>query len=394
MAPPKIPPPDDFAKQFIELEGNAPALAKLYGVAEKTVRERWIPEIVPQIKQIELTDVPKGRPAAMLKERDLDPEVWQVRGLRVNEWEVTSTDEDGEPCTSTNVQTRLDIVPRPLNIRAARPNGWKPPKPKARKSGATETTFLVGDHQAPYIDEDFHQSVLRWLAEVKPEKGVIGGDGLDLPSVSKYAKTAGWNASVNECVDSFYRVLCDYRSASPDTEWVMLEGNHEARLHAHLMRQFEEGAAIKRAGEDQENVLSVPYLLRLDEIGVPYLDNYPHSVHKLSPTVGAIHGTIVKKDAAASGHATLMQRGFDVYQFHIHRQGLAPHTWHDIDGEPYTKWSCEVGAACLVKEGLNHTVSANWQNGAATATVHKDGSHVPELLNWVDKNLCWRGDRW
>jgi hypothetical protein len=388
MPPKRSTPPDGFAAKFLDLNGEKEALKAFYGIGRIKL-DGWIEQAIGDeavaTKTIELADLPHGRPAEMLEERDLSPEEWRVSSLTINEWEAGD---------DLNRQTKLTLQPLKDVVRPARVDGWKPPAPKPRKAGATETTFLVGDHQAPYIDEDFHAATLRWLAEVKPAKGVVGGDGLDLPSVSKYAKTAGWNASVNECVDSFYRVLCDYRSASPDTQWVMLEGNHEARLHAHLMRQFEEGAAIKRAGENEDNVLSVPYLMRLDELGIPYIDNYPHAVHKITPTVGAIHGTIVKKDAGASGHATLMQRGFDVYQFHIHRQGLTPHTWHDIDGEPYTKWACEVGAACLVKEGLNHTVSANWQNGAATATVHKDGTHVPELLQWINKDLCWRGDRW
>lgn len=387
MAPKPKPVPTDFASKFLELDGTIEGdggLAKFYAVHPQTIR-KWVDATFGQARHYELTDLPEGRPREMLEERALDPDAWVVERATVNEWTMANGD--------SATQTKFTVRPRPEPLRPARAEGWKPPKPKARKAGVTETTFLCGDHQAPYIDEDLHQSILRWLAEVKPPNGVIGGDGLDLPSVSKYAKTAGWNASVNECVDSFYRVLCEYRAASPDTRWVMLEGNHEARLHAHLMRQFDEGASIKRAGEG-EPLMSIPYLMRLDELGIEYVDNYPHSVHKITPTVGAIHGNIVKKDAGASGHAALIQRGFDLYHFHIHRQALTPHTWHDIDGEPYTRWACEVGAACRVKEGLSHTVNANWQNGAATATVDKEGNHTPELLTWVGGKLRWRGDSW
>ena len=386
-----LPMPLDFAAKFIELEGNITALTKHYGNSVQTIRDRWIPQL--DIKQYELSDVPRGRPAEMLTERDLDPEHWQVRGMRVNEWEVTTTDEDGEPTTNLNRQTRLDIVPRHESIRAARPDGWKPPKPKKRNAGVTWTDLIHGDKQAPYQDARFHKALCGWAADIQPRKIIDDGDLPDFPSVSKYPKKASWNAGVNECIDASYRIWCDMRSSSPDSECVQIEGNHCKRLADKIARDFDEASSIRRADEDTP-ALSLPHLLRLDELGVEYVGNYPHNLYKLSDDTAVIHGDKVKSGSGATGLATLMQRGYNVFVGHIHRQSITEHTWHDIDGNPFTRFAVEVGAGCNIREGLGHTVNPDWQIGAATATFHKDGTMHPELITWDGKYLTWRGERW
>lgn len=387
----KIPCPDDCAARYLEL-GSMIAVAEHYGVSRE-VATRWIGEVTPTIRQYELTDIPKGRPAAMLRERDLDPEVWQVRGLRVNEWEVTSTDENGDPLTSTNRQTRLDIVPRLNILRAARPDGWKPPKPKRSRATGETDSLIIGDHQAPYHDAPMHKAVVNWLAEVQPRRGVILGDLLDLPSVSKYAKKINYHAAVNECVDAAYRILCDYRSASPDTEFSFLQGNHEKRLVDTLFRDFDEGASIRRADEEVP-VLNLAYLLRLDELGIPFLENYPHDVLKLSPTTAVIHGSKSKPGAGATAQAETKDRRYHVFIGHNHKQAITPFTNHDIDGQISVTYGIEVGASCQVVGGLGYAVRPDWQQGAATATFDKDGTMTPELLNWSGGKLRWRGDWW
>ena len=141
-------------------------------------------------------------------------------------------------------------------------------------------------------------------------------------------------------------------------------------------------------------MLDLAYLLRLDELGVEFIGNYPHNIYKLSDDTAVIHGDKVKSGSGATGLATLMQRGYNVFMGHIHRQSITEHTWHDIDGNPFTRFAVEVGAGCLVQGGLGHTVNADWQIGAATATFHKDGSMHPELIMWDGKYLTWRGERW
>jgi hypothetical protein len=377
-----MPMPLDFPAKFIELDGGVKKLADHYGVSTTTVRDRWIKSL--EIRQFELEDVPKGRPAEMLEERDLDPDQWQVRGLRVNEWEMA-----GE----LQRQTRLDIVPRIESIRPARAEGWKPPKPKPKTSGKTLVKFICGDHQAPYHDPKMHTATLNWLAEVQPVEGVIDGDLVDLPTRSTYKTKAKWNAAANDCIEQAYRIMCDYRSASPDTVWKYLFGNHEQRMWDSLMRDDEEAATITRAGESSP-VLSLPYLVRLDELGIEYFDNYPHDVYKLSPDTAVIHGNKSKPGSGGTSQHETKDRRYNVFHGHDHSQAITPFTTHDIDNKPITTYGIAVGASCQVAGGLGYAVRPDWQNGHATATFDKDGNLIPELIHFIDEKLRWRGDSW
>lgn len=387
MAPPKKPIPLDFAAKCMELDGKIEGpggLAHFYGVHPQTAR-KWFEETLGERRVYDLAAMPSGRPAEMLEERDLDPEHWVVERATVNEWTMA----DG----SQAAQTKLTIKPREETLRPARVDGWKPPKPKPKTTGKTQIKFICGDHQAPYIDHDMHKSTVNWLAEVQPSEAVIDGDLVDLPTRSTYKTKAKWNAAANDCIESAYRILCDYRSASPNTVWKYLFGNHEQRLWDSLQRDDQEAAAIHRAGEEQP-VMSLPYLLRLDELGIEWFDNYPHDVYKLSSDTAVIHGNKSKPGSGGTSQHEAKDRRYHVFHGHDHSQAITPFTTHDIDNEPILYYGVAVGASCQVKGGLGYAVRPDWQNGHATATFDRKGNMTPELMQFIDGRLRWRGDTW
>ena len=377
----KIPMPMDFAAKFIEYEGHMRRLAEHYSVSQDTAR-RWRGDI--KIKQFDLESIPKGRPAEMLAERDLDPERWCVRGLRVNEWEMA-----GE----MQRQTRLDIVPRFETIHAAKTEGYKPLKPKSKLRSKNCTKVIVGDHQSPYHDPAMHQSFLNWLAEVKPIEGVIDGDLVDLPTRSKFPTRAKWNAAANICIESAWKIMVDYRNASPETHWVYLFGNHEQRMWDSIMRNDGEAADIRPAGEERP-ALSLDRLLHLDDLGIRYFDNYPHDVYKIAPDTAVIHGDKSKPGSGGTSQHEVKDRRYHVFHGHDHSQAITPFTSHDIDNKPLLYYGTAVGASCQVEGGLGYAVRPDWQNGAATATFDKDGNMTPELIHFFDGKLRWRGEKW
>ena len=388
----KLAPPPDFAEVYLRCEGVRKRLTDHYNVAPQTAG-RWIKEIEGEIKHLDLADVPKGRPAEMLRERDLDPDEWEVVGMKVNEWETTTAGDEGEPVTSLNRQTRMHLTPRKTSIRAARPDGWKPPKPRPSRKTCETDTMLIGDHQAPFHDRAMHGAVVNYLADVAPRRVVILGDLLDLPSVSKYTKKPLFHAATNECIDAAYKIICDYRSASPDSELFFLHGNHEQRLLNMLLRDFQEAAEIRRA-EDDRPALSLDYLMRFDELGITSLSNYPHDVLKLSENTAVRHGDKSRGGSGATGRAETQSRRYNIFVGHNHKQSITEHTAHDIDGDVTVTYGIEVGCSCEVKGGLGYAVEPDWQQGAATATFDKDGTMTPELVSWTDGKLRWRGDWW
>lgn len=384
--------PIDFHAKFLELDGKRDPLAKHFGVSRE-VSARWIAEARGEIRELEMADIPKGRPSEMLKERDLDPKHFQLQGLRIAEWEVTTRGDDGEPVTSLNRQTRFNVIPRLEQIHPAQGNGWAPPKPKQTKRKAGEPVLILGDHQAPYHDQALHAATLNWLAEVKPAEAVIDGDLVDLPTMSTFSKRNKWNAAVNECTEAAYRILCDYRSASPDTRWTYIFGNHEDRLAKNIYNSNSEFTEIRCAGEETP-VFSLPNLMHLDRIGIKWMDNHPHDVLKLSDNTAVIHGNKAKPGSGGTSQHEVKDRRHHIFHGHDHSQAITPFTTYDIDGNVMQFWGVAVGASCQVKGGLGYAVRPDWQNGHATATFDKAGNMTPELLTWTDDKLYWRGDWW
>lgn len=401
MAPPRLPLPDDFAAKFIELDGDIPALAKFYGVNDKTVRNRWVPEIEPTLREFELADIPKGRPAEMLRERKLDPDEWQVSGLSISEWEVTlrpqrptdwqEGDPEPEPVRSLNRRTRLNAVPRKPMLKPARPDGWKRPKLGKLRTDRKQLAVICGDQHAPEHDRQFHAKFLSWLSENQPTRVILLGDLLENADVSRWQDRDG-QATVKESIDAAYYLLRDYIDAAPDAHFTWIEGNHDQRVETYAANGSPKLAKIARAGED-EPVLSIPHLMRLDELRVDYVTGYPLSKIKLTDKLAVIHGKAVRKGAGATALANLEKRGHSVISGHTHRAGVIFKTVMDIDDTPSTLMAAETGTMKEIKPEV-FDEAPDHQNAFVTAVIYPDGQFHLEPAIYSAGYLRWRDQRW
>ena len=86
--------------------------------------------------------------------------------------------------------------------------------------------------------------------------------------------------------------LAQQRAVAPDAEIALIEGNHDKRLMDFMMRNAMAAFGLKRANAQPEEwpVLSVPFLLRLDEIGVEYIEGYPGGEYYINSHLKCIHG--------------------------------------------------------------------------------------------------------
>jgi hypothetical protein len=336
----------------------------------------------------------------MLKERQLDPEEWEVIDVTLNEWE-------GAPVKGDQKKSELrNRLYRQLKIRlrrkaasvlpsaAARLPGFVPPK-STRKGGDEGLVVFTGDQQAPNHDQDLHEKFCSWLSENRPAKGVLIGDTVDFPDISRHRYNPENTATVQQCINSGYQIVHDYVSASPDTQWTKLCGNHDERIRNTLIDWTVELYGIKRAeieGQDEESVLSVSHLLRLDELGVEYLDpagSYQHAQVNVTPYLAARHGWIAQKGSGASALKTLEHLGYSIVVGHTHRQSLVHKTTHSLHGDPKTLAAVETGCMCNL-DGLGYAVAPDWQQGFATAQVWKNGMFKLDLATYVSDTLLWR----
>lgn len=334
-------------------------------------------------------------PDAMLIERGLDPEEWQVEGATINEWDGPA----GGGTTITYHQAKLQLKrKRPLELLLP---GRQPLIQRPRKVKLNPTlrkhrlVVMVGDQQAPYHDKTLHRLFATWLDDVEPDEGVLVGDTVDFPDISRHADNPECDATVQECIDSGVQILHDYTMASSDTKWTKLMGNHDERIRNYQINQAAKLYGVRSGllpGEVAGNAaLSIPHLLRLDELGIDFIDpkgKYDQAQFALSKYLAVRHGWLVAKGAGKSALSTLDHLGYSIVVGHTHRQSIVHQTKHDIDGTTSTRVGVETG--CMCKIGLGYAVAEDWQQGWATATIWPDGTFHVDLATYVNGKVYWR----
>lgn len=343
-------------------------------------------------------------PDTMLRERGLDPEKWSIEGATVNEWDGPQS--GGTTVTYHQAKLVLKRKKPECSVLPARSEGWVAPKRTPRDPGKPQLIVVTGDQQAPFHDEALHAAFCSWLAENQPDQGVLLGDTIDLPDISRHRLDPENTAIVNECIQSGYDVIRDYVTSSADTEWQMLEGNHDERLRNILLdkpsvRPLYGVKQADTAEEDGVPVLAVPHLLRLDELGVKHVSPqgaYDLGQINLGNKLAVRHGWIARQGSGVSALATLEHLGYSVIVGHTHRQSIIYKTTHDIDGAITTLTAAEAGCMCRVnqqpnsdgRKWPNFTPLPDWQQGFSTVTLHPNGFFRIENATFVNGSLLWR----
>lgn len=356
-------------------------------------------------------------PDTMLRQRGLDPEEWIIdSGLRVNEYQGPASAEHAEKTGENKItyfQTRFSVTRKnpESQIVAARSDGWAAPPRKARSLGAIpRLVVVVGDQQAPFQDPALHRCFLQWLEENKPHEGVSLGDSVDYPEPSRHPDDPENTASINECNQSGYDLFRGYVNSSPDTEWTKLPGNHDERIrNLTLKPKVRSLYGVKRAqlldGPKEPSVLNIEFLLRLDELGIKYIDphgKYDLAEHRLSDKLAVRHGWIARQGSGASALETLKHTGYSIIIGHTHRQSMVEKTIYDIDEYPKVLTAVETGCMCRLDTEVNadgrywpnYSPLPDWQQGFATAVVWPDGKFKIDLATYVNGELLWRDQRY
>lgn len=347
-------------------------------------------------------------PEALLLKRGLDPEDWNITDVSATDWQG--------PVAGGGIRVleRLAVSVkrrRPLDlILPARSDGWVAPAAQGRRATWEKPLLavVVSDQQAPYHDPVLHELFCAWLDENRPDRGVINGDLIDLPDVSRHRNNPNRPATVRECIQTGYDLARGYVENSPGCEWDFIPGNHDERIRNFLIDFAPEIYDVPRAtppGQDQEEpVWDLSFLMRFDELGIEYVDpdgKYDQAQVKLSPHLAVRHGWLAVKGAAESARKTLEHLGYSIIVGHTHRQGISHITKHDIDRNPETHQAVEGGCMCIIsdrpvleRKGANYTPAPDWQNGFTTATIWPDGTFKTDLATYFDGTLIWRDQRY
>lgn len=340
-------------------------------------------------------DVSRLTIARVMARHALDPEVWECDRANPNVWQGQR--KGGEIVNF--YQFKLYFKKR-VPISAVFP-AYVPPKisvPKKPNRAIADTGIIVTDHQAPHINEVLHELTLRWIAYNQPTFGVIGGDLQDHGYIGRHRDDPAWDTTAQECIDSAFKVIWDYRNADEDTAWSLIKGNHDDRIRNEQLERNERLYGIRAAqwpGEEpEEYVYSLNHLLHLKDLGVEYVEpqgTYEFQQVPVTDLLSVRHGHKVVKGGAMK---TANELGHSVVLGHTHRQSVTRQTlWNSITGKWNVVTAIEAGCMCQIEGGLGFANAGcpDWQPGFATVTRFPDGQFTFDLATFEQNGILrWR----
>lgn len=257
--------------------------------------------------------------------------------------------------------------------------------------------------------EAFHdEKAMALFAEVvrreQPDSVVVLGDLIDLPSQGKYAQEAGFARTTQKALDATYVWLATLRASAPGAKIVVVEGNHDKR-----MQNFVEANALaafglrKAALPDSWPVMSLPNLLRLDELDIQYVDAYPAATYWDNDTTRNIHGTKANSRGSTTSQYSNELPHLNTWVGHVHRAEITHKTVLGPGGRAIETYVANPGCLCRTDgavPGVNSAIGAdghsaeiveNWQQGFGVL-YYDDNNSYPEVYRIRDGSVIYRGE--
>ena len=354
-----------------------------------------------------------GKIADLLERNGIDVEdVGRVQ--RVNVWQGFYKDDEGEAHT-------VDMAGVSLSPKWAEGPKWplvqpaKPVRPRppiiARKDGYWDgVAVYLPDPQIgywrdldsmelaePMHDEAAMSAALAVVKAVRPSRCVHLGDLLDLASWGKFRKEPAFARTTQATLDRGHEFLGQtIEAAGSGCEHELIEGNHDKRLGGFIIDNAVEAFGLRRANTDGWPVMSIPNLLRLDDLGVTYVEGYPAGMSWLNDRVLAIHGERLKTEKVLDDEQVTVIHG------HTHRIAAVARRRRTRTGAVQT-WAVSPGCLCRVDghvpsvhsgtDSKGHPVerAEDWQQGICLVWYRADGEHAVELVPIQDGKAYFRG---
>ena len=250
---------------------------------------------------------------------------------------------------------------------------------------ATKTTVILPDIQYPYHDKLAMSKIVRVIKDIQPDSVLQIGDGIDFPTVSRWAKDTAleYAPTLQLHIDGFKGLLSEVREAAPDAAITWLEGNHDLRLK-EFIRSYAPALGTLRA-------LEVENLFGLPELGIEYAKGPLH----VGTNTYAVHG---HESGGYSASATAWDLKF-IKRYGSDKSFVFGHTHQPFlltrafgyEGKVSPRFTMNVGSvmdpvqATYVKDG-----AVNWV--MSFALLRDDGKRVyPELITMVDRGFWFNG---
>jgi hypothetical protein len=296
----------------------------------------------------------------------------------------------------------VQAAPVLIELDAAQP---RPARDHKVAIKAADTQF--GFRHTPNGLEPFHDenAIAVFLAAVRatqPDKVTILGDLIDLPQQGKFDQEAGFALTMQASIDATYRFLARIRAAAPEAEVVIVEGNHDKRLLVSIQNNAVASFGLKRADTHELPVMSLPFLLRLDELGIRYMDAYPAAADWDTPDTRNIHGTRANSKGSTTSQYIHELPHINTWVGHTHRAEITFRTVIGPGGESIERYSANPGCLCRVDgavpsvhgalhiDGTSARVTEDWQQGFGILR-YTDTEQWPEIVRIRDGRAMFDG---
>ncbi|UOQ60372.1 metallophosphoesterase [Leucobacter rhizosphaerae] len=290
--------------------------------------------------------------------------------------------------------------------------GWVPPKPArdglklSLKCADTQIGFRAGGNTI----EAFHDwtAINVFIAVCRaeqPDSIIILGDFLDLAAQGKYVQEAGFARTTQMALNDGHLMLSLLRAACPNSQIVLVEGNHDKRMQSFIEQNALAAFGLKQANmPDSWPVMSLPNLLRMGELNIDYMDAYPAAAHWDDDTTRNIHGTRANSRGSTMAQYVQDAPHINTWAGHTHRTEIIYKTVIGPRGEPIETYSANPGALChtdgrvpsvhgaIHADGSSARVVEDWQQGFGSL-LHGDGVAWPQVHRIRDGVTVYNGKR-
>ena len=232
----------------------------------------------------------------------------------------------------------------------------------------------------PFHDAAAMNVFIEAATQFQPDKIQILGDFLDLASQGRFAQEAAFAQTTQPAIDTGYKFLATLRAVCPDAEMIIIEGNHDKRMQNFIEANALAAFGLKRADmPDSWPVMSLPSLLRLDELNIAYVDAYPAATDWDNDTTRNIHGTKANSKGSTTAQYVHQVPHLNTWVGHTHRAEITYHSVIGPRGDAIESYSANPGCLCRVDgavpsvngaigaDGTAAKIVENWQQGFGVA---------------------------
>lgn len=222
----------------------------------------------------------------------------------------------------------------------------------------------------PFHDDRAMAVFVEACRRMMPEKIQVLGDFLDLAAQGRWAQEASFALTTQAALDRGHEFLATLRAVCPEAEIVVIEGNHDKRMQNFVETNALAAFGLKRAGLPESwPVMSLPYLLRLDELGVEYVDAYPAATDWDNDLTRNIHGTRANSKGSTTAQYVHELPHINTWSGHTHRVEVTYRSVLGPRGVPVESYSANPGCLCRTDGAVPSVHGAIGASGSAARIV-------------------------